>query len=125
VTERRPVVVVLVALGLVGLAVCSALAGAALSWVSSCCGSADQSDATPIVVGLLVAGATGGASYGLWSGAMTRPVLLGITVVVPAVCVIAAFSSVDFQALAPFAVIGWFALWWFLSRPQVEQWIRP
>ena len=122
--HARPTVVVLVAVGLVGLATCSALAGFALSWVSSCCGSSDQSDATPILVGLLVAGATVVTSYGLWSGAMTRPVLLAITLVVPAVCVIAAFSAVDFQGLVPFAVIGWFLFRWFLSRRQVEEWIR-
>jgi hypothetical protein len=40
------------------------------------------------------------------------------------VCIVAAFSSVDFQALAPFAVIGWFVFWWFLRRPQVDQWLR-
>ena len=124
VSERRPVVVVLVVLGLVGLAICSVLAGAALSWVSSCCESADEADPTPTVVGLLLAAAAGIASYGLWTGALPRRALLAITLVFPVVFIIASFSSVDFQSLAPFAVIGWLAFWWFLRRPQVDQWLR-
>jgi hypothetical protein len=64
------------------------------------------------------------ACLGLWSGSMTRRVLLGSALAVPTVFAVVAFSSSDSQALLFVAVLGWFCFWWFLRRPQVAQWIR-
>jgi hypothetical protein len=112
---------VAVVLTLVG--VLSALAGITMSAVSSCCGSPDPVDPTPAWVGLLVAAAMAAVGGGLWSGRVSRRVLLLCGAVVPAVILAVSPSSSDFQGLVPVVLLGWLWLWWYLRRPVAIGWV--
>jgi hypothetical protein len=123
--RTRPRSVVLVALGLFGLSLFSGVAGLGMTWASNCCGSSDPADGSYAFVGLLVAGLACVAGVGLWSGSMSRRVLAGCTLTVPAVCAVAALSSSDFAGLLIFAVPAWGLFWWFLGRPRIAAWLAP
>jgi hypothetical protein len=108
---------------LILVGVMSALAGIALSAASSCCGSPDPADATPTLVGVVVAGAMSAAGVGLWSGRVSHRLLLLCGAAAPAVVIAVSPSSSDFQGLVPVAVIGWLWLWWYLRRPVATGWV--
>lgn len=94
-----------------------------MSAVSSCCGSPDPADPTPTLVGLMVAASTAAAGIGLWSGRVSRRVLLLCGAAMPAVVLAVSPSSSDFQGLVPIVVLGWLWLWWYLRRPVAIGWI--
>jgi hypothetical protein len=121
--SRRPRSVAAVAVVLILVGGLSALAGITLSAASSCCGSPDPADPTPSLVGVVVAAALSAAGVGLWSGRMSRRVLLLCGAAVPAVVIAVSPSSSDFQGLAPVALLGWLWLWWYLRRPVATGWI--
>jgi len=101
----------------------AATMGLLLSWVSNCCGSPDPADGTPALVGLAAGAALGTAGVALWRRAASRTTVLGLAAVGPVVCGIAAAGSVDFQALLPFALVAWGALWFLLRRPAAGDWL--
>ena len=120
---RRPGSVTAVAIVLIVVATLSALGGFALAAASSCCGSRDPADPTAALVGIGVAAALSVAGLGLWSGRLSRRVLLLGGAALPAVLVAALPSSSDAGGLLPVAVLGWLGLWWFLRRPAASGWI--
>ena len=120
----RPRSVALVASGLVALAVISALGGFAATEVSACCGSPDEPDGTYALVGLLVGALLGFAAAGLALPLMPWWAILICASGVPIICMIAAPSSSDLAGFAPFGVIRWVALAWFLRRPRTVAWLR-
>jgi hypothetical protein len=121
--SRRPRSITAVAVVLTLAGVVSALAGIALSAASSCCGSPDPADPGPALVGLAVAAAMSAAGVGLWSGRLSRRVLLLCAAAVPVVALAASPWSSDFQALVPVALLGWLWLWWYLRRPVAIGWV--
>lgn len=124
VMEARPRSVHLVA-GLLGtLAVSCALVGVAATQFSNCCGSPDPPDQTYALVGLLVGGALVLAAAGLWARFLPSWALLACAASVPVICAVATPSSSDLGGVLPFAVVGWVALWWFLRRPRIAEWLR-
>jgi hypothetical protein len=108
------------------LGVVAALAGVALSVVSTCCGSADPAEPGPTVIGFVVGMALATAGVGLWSGRMSRRFVLLCSAVAPAVLLVASAWSADVQGLVPFVALGWLGLWWYLRRPRAMEWLgRP
>jgi hypothetical protein len=105
------------------LGVVAALAGIALSAVSTCCGSPDPAHPGPTVIGFVVGIALAAAGVGLWSGRMSRRCVLLCSAVAPAVLLVASAWSVDVQGLVPFVVLGWLGLWWYLRRRRATEWL--
>ena len=121
--SRRPRSITAVAVVLTLIGAVSALAGVGLSAASGCCGSPDPTDPRPALVGVVVAAAMSAAGVGLWSGRVSRRVLLLCGATVPAVVVAVSPSSSDFQGLVPVALLGWLWLWWYLRRPVATGWV--
>ena len=120
---RRPRSITAVAVVLTLVGVLSALAGIALSAASSCCGSSDPADLTPSLVGVAVAVGLSAAGVGLWSGRVSRRVLLLCSAAVPAVVIAVSPSASDVQGLVPVVLLGWLWLWWYLRRPAAAGWV--
>jgi hypothetical protein len=108
---------------LILMGVLSALGGIVVSAVSNCCGSRDPADPTAALVGIGVGAALSVAGIGLWSGRLSRRILLLCAAAVPAVLVGASPSSSDVQGLVPVGLLGWLSLWWYLRRPAASGWI--
>jgi hypothetical protein len=117
----RSVVVVAILLLIVGLG--AAFVGLAGSAISGCCGDPDGADSTPALVGLGVAAAAAFSGYLLWTGGISRWVVLAPAAAVPVACLAAAPSSSDLAGLAPLAVIGWVVLAIFVSRGRAARWL--
>jgi hypothetical protein len=123
--DPRPRSASVVSVAMFAVALLSVVVGLLATAVSGCCGSSDtSSDPVPLLAGLGVAAALGVAAFGLWSGSLSRLVLLACTAALPIVCAIASASSSDLAALLPFTVVGWALLWWYLRRPRVARWLR-
>lgn len=108
---------------LTAVGVLSALTGIAVSAASSCCGSPDAADPKPTLVGVVTAAAMSAAGVGLWSGRVSRRVLLLCCAAVPAVALAVSPWSSDFQGLVPVVLLGWLWLWWYLRRPVAIGWV--
>lgn len=113
----------MVAVVLMLVGVLAAFTGVALSAASSCCGSSDPADPTPLLVGIVSAAAMLAAGYGTWTGRASLRALLLLAAVVPVVMLGASPFSMDFAGLVPFAVVGWLWLWWYLRRRAAFGWI--
>jgi hypothetical protein len=120
--SRRPRSITAVAVVLTVVGVLSALAGITLSAASSCCGSTDPADPMPTLIGVVTAAAMSAAGVGLWSGRVSRRVVLLCGAAVPAVALALSPWSSDFQGLVPVVLLGWLGLWWFLRRPVAIGW---
>ena len=110
----------MVAALLVILAAVSALAGIGISWAS---GLTPPADPTPALVGIGVAGALFVGGAGLWSGGMSRRIVLVCAAALPATLVAAAPWSLAAAGLAPFVVVGGVGLWRYLARPVPSGWV--
>lgn len=119
----RPRGVAVAALLLVVSGLLAGVGGLLLSWVSSCCGSPDPPDGTPVLVGLVTAAGLVAAGVMLWCGGVSSTAVLALASVGPVVSGVAAAGSSDFQALLPFTVLGWVALWWLVRRPRARAWL--
>jgi hypothetical protein len=108
---------------LVALGVLASVAGLLLSAVSSCCGSPDPADGTPLLVGLVVGVALVASGVVLWRGARPAATVLALAAAGPGACAVAASGSSDFQALLPVAVVAWLALAWLLRRSGPKRWL--
>jgi hypothetical protein len=69
-----------------------------------------------------VAAGLSAAGVGLWSGRVSRRVVLLCSAAAPAAVLAASPSSSDFQVLVPVVVVCWAGLWWFLRRPVARGW---
>jgi hypothetical protein len=121
--ERRPRSIAAVAVVLFLLGVLSALSGMAVSAASSCCGSSDPSDTTPTVLGFMLAAPIFATGLGLWSGRMSRRVLLLCAAAPLAVLAAASPYSVDLSGLVPVGLLAWLWLFWYLRRPVALGWV--
>jgi hypothetical protein len=120
---RRPRSVALVAACVVVVGALSFLVGLTASALDGCCGSPEGGDSAYAVYGLVVGVASAVAGLLLWLGGTSRWPVLGLTAFVPVACVVASWSSVDLAAAAPFAVVGWLLLAWFVSRGSAAAWL--
>ena len=119
----RPRSITAIAVALILVGVSSALVGMAASAASSCCGSSDPADPAPTLVGIMVAAALSAAGVGLWSGRVSRRVVLLCAAAVPVVALAASPWSSDFQGLVPVGLLGWLWLSWYLRRPVAVGWV--
>ena len=110
--------IVLVIVGLV-----AALVGIAATAMDGCCGSREPGDTTPTLVGIGVGGATILSAVLLWLGGTSRWPVLAAAAAVPVACLVAAGSSSDLAAAAPFVVVGWCLLAVFVSRGRPAAWL--
>lgn len=105
------------------LALVTALGGLVLSWVSNCCGSPDPADPAPFGWGLVAAGLLATAGVGLLRARLSRRVVLALTFAVVLGCFVAAFNSLDLQAVFLMLLVGWVGLVLLLRRPGPAQWL--
>jgi hypothetical protein len=120
---RRPASVSVAAALLVLAGVVSALVGLAAALVSGCCGSPDDSEPLPALLGLGVGCLSALAGVFLWRGGTGRAAVLAPAAAVPVACLGASASSVDLAAVSPFAVAGWLGLAWFVGRGRGATWL--
>ena len=71
----------------------------------------------------MVAAALAAAGVGLWSGRVSRRVVLLCAAAVPVVALAVSPWSSDFQSLVPVGLLGWLGLWWYLRRPVAIGWV--
>jgi hypothetical protein len=101
----------------------SVLVGVSATALSGCCGSREGGDSAFALYGLIVDLASGAAGVLLWLGGASRLLVLGLAAAAPVACVVASPSSADLAAVAPFAVVGWLLLAWFVNRGRGAAWL--
>jgi hypothetical protein len=122
--NTRPLLVTVTALVTAVAAVPVLAVGWFLSAASACCGSSEEQNGTPLLVGMLVAGCLVVAGCRLFVG-RTRPGLLVVLTGLPTlVCVAAMPWSYDAASGAVLTGLGWLAFCLVLSRRRVRGWLR-
>lgn len=101
----------------------SVLVGLVAASLGGCCGATDGSEPLPALLGLGAGCPSALAGALLWRGGTGRRAVLVPAAAIPVACLAASMSSVDLAALAPFAVVGWLGLAWFVSRGRAAAWV--
>jgi hypothetical protein len=122
--DTRPLLVTVTALVTVVAAVPVLAVGWFLTAVSACCGSSEEQNDTPLLLGTVVAGCLVLAGCRLFVGRTRPSLLVALTGLPTVVCVAAVPWSYDAASAAVLTGLGWLVFCLVLSRRRVRGWLR-